>query len=222
MLVLLRNAARWMAALVFTLLCAAVAAYAFAYLYLGHDLRNPFDARFVISGWIVPAHFFGAGVALLLAPLQLSAAVRARVPRLHRLSGGLYAGGVLVAGLAGLAMAPNSQGGLATGAGFALLAVTWLAVTGTGIGHAIAGDVARHRRWMLRSIALTSSAVTLRLMLAIGQGPMQLPFLPVYIFAAWTCWTFNLAVCEGLLRWPAIRARLVPARASAGADVFGG
>jgi hypothetical protein len=113
---------------------------------------------------------------------------------------------VLIGGLAGLDMATRAHGGWASGAGFALLAVVWLATTATGIRHAIAGDVQRHRRWMWRSVALTSSAVTLRLMLATGQGVLHLPFLTVYVFAAWGCWLVNLAVVEAWL-WQ--RARTV-------------
>lgn len=213
---------RWCAYLSFTMLCAGVAAYGFAFLFGEYRAGNPFDAQFSISGLDVPAHFFGAGLALLLAPFQLSAWIRRRVPRLHRLSGGLYAAGILIAGLAGLSLARHTQGGIASGTGFALLAAIWIAVTGIGIGYAIAGDTPRHRRWMWRSIALTSSAVTLRLMLGVGTGALHLPFQTVYIFAAWGCWTFNLAICELLLHWPQLRARWFADRAMSAADVLRG
>ena len=181
--------------------CAALAAYAFAYLYGEFRPDNPFDAQFAVSGLDVPGHLFGAGLALLLAPLQLNAWLRRRWPRLHRIGGWLYAGAILIGGLSGLSLARHAQGGAASGIGFALLASVWITVTAVGIGYAIAGDTARHRRWMWRSIALTTSALTLRIILGVGTGPLQLPFAPVYVFAAWSCWTFNLAVCETWLRW---------------------
>lgn len=202
---------------VFALLCAAVAVYAFRYLYGNFRPRNPFDRHFAAAGLAVPAHFFGAGLALLLAPLQLSGGLRRRLPRLHRIAGWLYAAGVLIGGVAGLLLARNAHGGLASGSGFALLAVAWLASTGLGIRHAIAGEHAQHRRWMWRSVALTSSAVTLRLMLVLGQGVLHLPFVTVYVAAAWLCWTLNLALVEGWLRWRDRGARTVTERNS----VFG-
>ena len=213
------KAVRWSAGLCFTLLCAAVAIYAFTFLFdaLKPEPGNPLHARFAISGLDVPAHFFGGGLALLLAPLQMSEWVRRRIPRLHRLSGGLYAGGVLIAGLAGLSLARHAQGGVATGAGFALLALAWLTTTGIGIRHAIAGDLARHRRWMWRSIALTASAVTLRLILGVGLGALHLPFPPVYLLAAWGSWTFNLSVCELLLRWSRRHVQVPATQAFSGA-----
>lgn len=212
------KAVRWPAGLVFTLLCAAVAMYAFAFLFdaLKPEAGNSLHTQLAISGVDVPAHFFGGGLALLLAPLQMSEWIRRRVPRLHRLSGGLYAGGVLIAGLAGLSLARHAQGGAATGVGFGLLALAWLATTGIGIGHALAGDLTRHRRWMWRSIALTASAVTLRLILGVGLGVLHLPFPLVYLLAAWGCWTFNLAVCELLLRRSGRLARMPAAKALSG------
>lgn len=198
-------ALRWTARVLFALLCVAVAAYAFAYLFRDHPPGNRFHQQFMASGWDVPMHFFGGGVALLLAPLQLGTGLRRIVPRLHRLSGGVYIGAVLIGGLGALSMARHSQG--PTGLPFAMLATLWLLVTALGLRHAIAGRIDLHRRWMARSIALTASAVTLRLILGAGLA-MQWPGGAVYTFAAWACWTFNLAVCEVLLRWPDLRARL--------------
>ncbi|PZS88795.1 DUF2306 domain-containing protein [Stenotrophomonas maltophilia] len=196
------KATRWTAGLVFTLLCAAVAAYAFTVLYGQPRADNPLQMKFAASGLDVPAHLFGGGLALLLAPLQMNGWIQRRAPRLHRLSGGLYTGGVLIAGLAGFSLALHAEGGAPTGIAFGLLAVAWLATTGIGIGHALAGNLARHRQWMWRSIALTASAVSFRLILGIGLGVLHLPFAPVYLAAAWGCWLFNLAVCELVLRWP--------------------
>lgn len=179
-----------------------VAAYAFVY--LSQRPFNPHDplmVKFAVSGLDVPMHFFGAGLALLLAPLQASDWIRRRLPALHRTSGWLYAGGVLIGGLGGFSLSFNAQGGWASGAGFLLLSVLWMTFTANGIRHAIAGDIARHRRWMSHSLAMTFAAVTLRIILFTGTGPLGLPFEPVYIFSAWTSWMLNMAICELWLRW---------------------
>ena len=76
---------------------------AFTFFSRDTDLSNPFTARFVVSGWDVPGHIFGAGLALLLAPLQLLTGLRRRWPRLHRLGGGVYAGAIAIAALLNLA-----------------------------------------------------------------------------------------------------------------------
>ncbi|MEY2167856.1 MULTISPECIES: DUF2306 domain-containing protein [unclassified Rhodanobacter] len=190
---------RGLAILAFAVLSITVATYAFAYLYREHSPYNRFAAQFAVSGLDVPAHFFGAGLALLLTPLQLSAAVRRLAPRLHRVSGWLTASGILVAALAALSMSRHTQGGAASGAPLAVLALAWLFCMGKGIRRIVAGDVAGHRRWMCRTAALTFAAVTLRLILGAGIA-LHLPPLSVYVFATWACWPLNLAVCELLLR----------------------
>lgn len=197
----------------FSLACLATAAYAFAYLYMAFRSGDPFAERFAASGLNVPAHFFGAGLALLLVPVQLSHGIRRRWPALHRLGGWLSAVAILIGGVSGLSLAQDAHGGWPSRTGFSLLALLWLGVTANGIRLAVAGECARHRRWMAYSMALTAGAVTLRLMLALGTGPMHLPFLPVYVAAAWGSWLFNLAVCAWWLHAPArpgISAGLAP------------
>ena len=184
----------------FSLACAATAAYAFAYLFLAFRSDDPFAARFAISGWDVPAHFFGAGMALLLVPLQLSAVVRRRWPALHRVGGLLSAAAILVGGISGLSLAQHAQGGWSSRLGFSVLSLLWIAVTANGIRLAIAGELARHRRWMAYGMAMTSAAVTLRLMLGVGAGMLHLPFMAVYVTASWASWLINLALCAWLLR----------------------
>jgi hypothetical protein len=190
---------RSLAIAAFTLLSAAVASYAFSYLYLEHP-HNAIAVRFAQAGLKVPAHLFGAGLALLLTPVQLSATVRRRAPRLHRVCGWLSAAGILVGGLGSIALVTHTQGGAVTGLAFATLATVWLFCMGNGIWHVVHHDIAAHRRWMMRTAALTFSAVTLRLTLAVGDVLHMAP-MSTYIFAAWSCWPVNLAIAEVWLRW---------------------
>lgn len=195
---LLRKVSRgaWWA--LFALSSALVAAYAFAFLSMPFR-GSPIEQQFAVSGADVPLHFYLAGLALLVAPLQLVGVLRRRWPRLHRCIGWLYAGSVVVGSVSGFSLALNAQGGLPARTAFVILALLWPAVTALGIRHAIARDFVRHRRWMLRSVALTYAAVTLRVVLFGGMA-LGLSFVPVYIAAAWLGWTINLAVVEWWLR----------------------
>lgn len=199
------NAVRGMAQgalwLLFALLSAAIAMHAFHYLYGEIDQHNPFHLAFALAGYAVPLHFFGAGLALLLAPIQVINAVRRRWPRLHRMLGWLYVLAVLQSGLAGLWLAPLAQGGWPTGLAFALLAIAWLVSTGLAVAYAVRLCFEKHRRWMLRSVALTFSAVTLRLYLVFGLAVLRVDFAIAYLAAAWLCWTLNLLAMEAYLRW---------------------
>ncbi|MBK8802471.1 MAG: DUF2306 domain-containing protein [Fibrobacteres bacterium] len=56
-----------------------------------------------------------------------------------------------------------------------------------------------HHQWMLRSYALTSAAITLRLWLPLGMLA-GLDFLAAYVVIAWLCWVPNLLVAEVLAK----------------------
>lgn len=186
----------------FSLACVATAAWAFAYLFLEFRADDPFARRFAASGPDVPAHFFASGLALLLVPLQLSDRIRRRWPPLHRVGGLLSVAAILVGGISGLSLAQEAHGGWPSRLGFSALSLLWIGVTVQGLRLAIAGEYARHRRWMAMGMALTAGAITLRVVLGIGAGLLQLPFVPVYVTASWASWLFNLALCAWLLRAP--------------------
>jgi uncharacterized membrane protein len=193
--------------LLFAAGCTAIAAHAFGYLYAEINPHNPFQLSFASAGWAVPAHFFGAGLALLLAPLQVASWLRRRWPRLHRLGGWLYVSAVLIGALSALLLAPRTQGGWINGASFLLLAPLWGLATGLALLAVIRGDIAAHRRWMLRSVAMTFAAVSLRLYLLLGLAGFGWSFASSYTFATWLCWPLNLALMELWLR----RGRPAPA-----------
>ena len=147
-------------------------------------------------------HILFAPLALALAPLQLWQGLRSRRPRLHRAIGYGYAMSVLIAGLSSLALLPHFLGSIWAGCGFFLLAVLWIGCTARGVWLARAGEFAAHRRWMVRSIALTFGAVTLRLLMA----PLMAAGWSVtetYEITAWASWLLSLAAVE---IWPLRRA----------------
>lgn len=165
-------------------------------LVLPFELVMPDMAHFQ---WEAPlrlwGHVLGAPLALALAPLQLWTGFRVRHPGLHRWSGRLYGLAVLVGGLAGLTLAPTSVASDFARAGFMVLAVAWIGTTAWGIGLAMRGDLARHRWWMQRSLALTFSAITLRIIMA----PLMASGWTVaetYDVTAWGAWVLNLIVLE--------------------------
>lgn len=165
-------------------------------LVLPMDLAMPNMAHFVTQApWRLWGHILGGPLALALAPLQMWTGFRQRWPRLHRWSGRVYGLAVLVAGAAGLTLAPIADASVFARAGFFVLALLWLASTGIGIWAAMRGDYARHRWWMQRSLALTFAAVTLRVIMA----PLLIAGWTVaqtYDVTAWGAWVLNLAVLE--------------------------
>jgi len=143
-------------------------------------------------------HAVFAALALLVGPWQFITAIRARHRQLHRALGRFYALAVLFGWIASLPIAIHAQTGPIAAAGFLALGLCWITSTGTAIWKITHGDPMGHRRWMIRSYALTSAAITLRIYLGIILG-FGIPFVPGYQTIAWLCWLPNLLVAEFLL-----------------------
>lgn len=143
-------------------------------------------------------HIGFAPVALLLLPIQFSQKLRMRRPGLHRWAGRLYALMILLSGVSGLFLAITTEAGPVAALGFGMLAILWLTITARAVQLAMQRRIAEHRRWMIRSAALTLAAVTLRVYLPIGI-PL-LGFDAAYVIISWACWVPNLIMAELILR----------------------
>lgn len=145
------------------------------------------------------AHVSASPVALALGAFQFMPRLRAGAPGLHRWAGRLYAAAILVGGIGALAMVPHANGGLLSSLGFLIVAVLWLVTTAQAVRLALLRRFAQHRRWMIRSFALTFASVTLRLELL----PFQLagiPYVETIPYLVWTSWTPNIIAAEWWLR----------------------
>lgn len=158
--------------------------------------------------WLA-VHASGAATALLVGGFQFIPALRRRRAA-HRWLGRLYGTGCVVGGCAGFGLAFGSTAGPIAGWGFGILAVIWIYVTGQGWLTARARRFDEHRRWMMRSFALTFAAVTLRLYLPLA-AVAGLDGLQAYRAIAWLCWVPNLLLVELYLRRGLLRGTPVAA-----------
>ena len=181
-----------------TVFALFIASYAIALLFVP-AMRPPFiRERYLLVPLAVLMHLAGSGVAMAVGPFQLNARLRNRVIGVHRWMGRTYVIGVLVGGIGALTLAPRAQFGLPSATGFALLAILWLTATAQGYRYIRAGNQILHRRWMIRSYALTFAAVTLRIYLPLSQV-YGIAFEPAYQTIAWLCWVPNLIVAEWII-----------------------
>ena len=185
--------------LLMVLLALAVAGYAAALLLPG-PMRSSFVLALLAERPVATlAHFGGGALALAIGGFQLHPGLRRRFTALHRWAGRLYVLAVMAGGIAGLFMAWYANGGATGKLGFGLLAMAWLGTTACGYAAIRARDIAAHRRWMIRSYALTFAAVTLRLYIPASQAA-GIPFEAAYPAIAWLCWVPNLLVAELIAR----------------------
>jgi uncharacterized membrane protein len=184
----------WLVILLITL-SFPVALYGLAFSFLP-DANPDFHQRLMTLPWYAYAHFLGSATALLVGGFQFSVRLRRAWPQLHRWVGRTYLTAVLVGGVGGLGLATISHGGPSTHVAFALLAVLWLHSGGQAYRAIRGGNVPEHRRWMIRSFALTFAAVTLRIQLGLFTGVFGWTFDDAYLTVAWSSWVPNLVVAE--------------------------
>lgn len=186
----------WLATSAF--LAMAVALVSYRYLPMVGPLAPNVMENLFAKPWLV-AHVAGAATALLLGWMQFLPAIRRRAPAVHRWTGRIYVLGCIEGGVAGLVLAFGTSAGPIGGAGFGLLAVLWLLTTALGWRTAMERRFDEHRRWMIRSWALTLAAVTLRIYIPTSML-VPMPMEDSYRIIAWLCWVPNILIAEWWLR----------------------
>lgn len=146
-------------------------------------------------------HVITSCFCLLAGFTQFSGKVLHTYPKVHRTMGWLYVGVILLfSGPSGLVMSVYANGGILSQIAFITLSILWIFFTYKGFKTAVEGHLSAHRKFMIRSYALTLSALTLRawklvIVLAFRPQPMD-----VYMLVAWLGWVPNLLIAEWYIR----------------------
>lgn len=156
-----------------------------------------------ISSWRIAffTHVFSSILCLLAGFTQFSKQFLKQKPLWHRRLGYVYVINILlVTGPASLLMSFYANGGTISRIAFILLAVLWILFTGLALWYALQRNFVRHRNFMIRSYALTLSAITLRLW-KLGLA-LYTDILPMdrYRIVAWLGFIVNMIVAEIIIR----------------------
>lgn len=165
-------------------------------------------------------HVVFASVAILTCVLQIWPWFRSRYPVWHRRIGRVYVwGGVLPAGVSALVIGYMTPFGPVAWTSSMLMAPLWLLFTWLGWRAARRRQFRDHRKWMIRSFALTVSIISNRiwgtvafLVLADRMPEAELPYTLAGI-STWMGWTIPLLISQWWLeRKPRRRAPAVEQR----------
>jgi len=155
-----------------------------------------------ITEWRIAffVHVFSSLLALLAGFTQFSKWLLKHKPRLHRTIGYSYVLNILmVTGPAGLLMSFYANGGITSRIAFVLLSVLWIGFTAIALYKAIKKDFKAHRIFMIRSYALTLSAITLRIWKVLLANYTDIPPMDRYRIIAWLGWVLNLLIAEWII-----------------------
>ena len=146
-------------------------------------------------------HVFSSILTLLAGFTQFSGEFLKKHRRMHRLLGSIYAADILLVNFpAGLIMAIYANGHLPSKLAFLILDSLWFWFTLKAILEIKRGNLAGHRDYMMRSYALTLSAITLRTWKIILVGTTSLSPLTIYMMDAWLGFVPNWLCAEVLIR----------------------
>jgi len=161
---------------------------------------------------LLVTHIFLGSVALVTACLQVWPWMRQNHPAVHRNAGRVYVCAVLAASPCALVIAPLGALGPNQQVPITMLALMWPAATiiGYRMGRKLRFD--EHRKWMIRSFALSFSIVTQRPLGAVcvqvfAPGPTnpasisdQAAIAQAMGVSFWLSWILNLLAAELWIR----------------------
>jgi hypothetical protein len=146
-------------------------------------------------------HVYTSMFALVAGFTQFWPQVLKQFKKLHRSAGYTYIITVVfISGPASLVMGWYANGGMSSRIAFLLLGCLWIFFTAKAWQKAVQKDFTEHRKYMIRSYALTLSAISLRawkvlIIYCFQPGPMD-----AYRIVAWLGWVGNLLLAEYIMR----------------------
>ena len=163
-----------------------------------------------IAPWKVAfyLHVFSSIFTLVAGFTQFSSEILKNHRGVHRFMGRFYAWNVILINFpSGLIMAVYANGGLPTKFAFVLLDSLWLWFTVRAVLEVRSGNINAHREYMIRSYALTFSAVTLRTWRLVLATSFDLDPTLLYQLDAWLGFVPNLICAEWLIARARLRAQ---------------
>ncbi len=146
-------------------------------------------------------HVFTSIGALVAGLSQFSSHILREHRSWHRLIGRIYAYDILAINFpSGMVLAVCANGLLPGRIAFVLLDCLWFTFTWVAVAAVRNGQIARHREFMIRSYALTFSAVTLRTWKIILSRSFRIDPVHLYMMEAWMGFVPNLLVAEWWIR----------------------
>jgi uncharacterized membrane protein len=193
---------------VYFILCLAV--FLMLRMILGY---SSFDTKFSflqlkqdylhIKPWLISfyIHVFSSVLALMAGLTQFSSYILKHHRPLHKVMGRIYVIVILVVNFpTAMVMAYYANGHLPTKIAFMLLDLLWFAFTLQAFLAIRRGKVQRHKEFMIRSFALTFSAITLRTWKIVLTNSTDLDAETIYMIDAWMGFVPNLLFAEWLIR----------------------
>ncbi|WP_205945609.1 DUF2306 domain-containing protein [Pedobacter frigiditerrae] len=145
------------------------------------------------------AHVFTVAFALIAGFTQFSNHILKEHRKLHRTMGKIYVYDIFINFIPAFIMAIYANGQMPSKIAFIILDCLWLWFTYKAVAEIKKGNVRAHKNFMIRSYALTLSAVTLRLWKPLIASLVEIDPLHLYMIISWMGFVPNLLFAEWLI-----------------------
>ncbi len=130
------------------------------FLAIDYPMYHAYRLQVIADRGLLIPHTLAGTLALLIGPIQFSSRFRQRHLRIHRVLGRIYVVSVFVGSFTGIALASGRPGFPGT----TMQAAAWMVCTTAALVTARNRQIAAHRRWMVRSYAVTFTFVSSRVL----------------------------------------------------------
>jgi uncharacterized membrane protein len=125
-----------------------------------YPMYHAYRLQVIADRHLLIPHILCGVIALLAGPIQFLSRLRQRHLKFHRVLGRMYVISVFVGGLSGIALSAGRPGMPGT----LVQAAAWIVCTTAALITARKRQIAQHRRWMVRSYAVTFTFVSSRVL----------------------------------------------------------
>src|SRR5271165_2679241 len=131
-----------------------------ALLVTDYPMYHAYRLQVIADRHLLIPHTLCGVIALLAGPMQFSSRLRQRHLKFHRVLGRFYVMSVFIGALTGIALAAGRPGMPGT----SMQAAAWIVCTTAAVITARNRQIDQHRRWMVRSYAVTFTFVSSRVL----------------------------------------------------------
>lgn len=165
---------------------------------------DSFELRYAENPFLFYAHILPGIAFMVIAPFQVSKRFRSKRIARHRRMGRIALAAGLITGVFALLVGTLLPfGGVAEGSATVVFGIYFLASLVLAFQAARAGQIATHRRWMIRAFSVGMAVGTIRILVGISEGFGILSFRDAFGVAFWIAFVIHAIVAEAwLVRYP--------------------
>ncbi len=152
------------------------------------------------------AHIGGGSITVILGLMQFATRWPFDFARVHRWVGRVYLLGITVALTGAIGLIATSPAPMSIRVAFSFTALAWTVTAFTAWRAIRSGQVAKHRRWMIRNALVTLAPIAFRAMLPSAIALSFEPTPDLIAILLWLSWIVPVCVGELAFWWQDRRA----------------